>query len=38
MEKHDLGDELFCLVNIQLEENGMKLSSGTIVDATIIIA
>ena len=38
MEKHNLGDELFRLVNVYLEENGMKVSRGTIVDATIINA
>jgi len=38
MEKYNLGDELFRIVNIYLEENGMKVSRGTIVDATIINA
>ena len=38
MERHDLGDELFRLVNVYLEENGMRVSRGTIVDATIINA
>jgi IS5 family transposase len=38
MERHNLGDELFRLVNVYLEENGMKLSRGTIVDASIITA
>ena len=38
MERHNLGDELFRLVNVYLEENGMKLSRGTIVDASIISA
>ena len=38
MEKYNLGDELFQIVNIYLEENGMKVSRGTIVDATIINA
>lgn len=38
MEKNNLGDELFRLVNVYLEENGMKLNRGTIVDATIINA
>jgi len=38
MEKNNLGDELFRLVNVYLVENGMKLNSGTIVDATIINA
>ena len=38
MERHNLGDELFRLVNVYLEENGMRVSCGTIVDATIINA
>jgi transposase, IS5 family len=38
MEKNNLGDELFRLVNVYLAENGMKLNRGTIVDATIINA
>ena len=38
MEKYNLGDELFQIVNIYLEENGMKVSRATIVDATIINA
>jgi IS5 family transposase len=38
MEKYNLGDELFRIVNVYLEENGMKVSRGTIVDATIINA
>lgn len=38
MEKHNLGGELFRLVNVYLEENGLKLNRGTIVDATIIEA
>ncbi len=38
MEQHHLGDELFRLVNVYLEENGLKLARGTIVDATIINA
>lgn len=38
MEKHNLGDELFRLVNVYLAENGLKVSRGTIVDATIINA
>ena len=36
MEKHNLGDQLFHLVNEYLQEGGLKLSRGTIVDATII--
>ena len=38
MEKHNLGDQLFHLVNEYLKDNGMKLSQGTIVDASIIHA
>ena len=38
LEKYNLGDEMFQIVNIYLEENGMKVSRGTIVDATIINA
>lgn len=38
MERHNLGDELFRLVNVYLAENGMKINRGTIVDATIVNA
>ena len=38
MEKHNLGDHLFHLVNQYLDENGLKVSRGTIVDASIINA
>lgn len=38
MEKHNLGDQLFHLVNQYLQENGLKVSRGTIVDASIISA
>jgi len=38
MERHNLGDEMFRLVNVYLAENGLKVSRGTIVDATIINA
>ena len=38
MEQNNLGDELFRLVNVYLAENGLKVSRGTIVDATIINA
>lgn len=38
MERHNLGDELFRLINVYLEENGLKVSRGTIVDASIISA
>ena len=34
MERYNLGGELFRLVNVYLEENGMKVARGTIVDAT----
>ena len=38
LEEHNLGDGLFHCVNEYLEENGMKVARGTIVDATIINA
>jgi transposase, IS5 family len=38
LEKHNLGDQLFALINTYLQENGLKVSTGTIVDATIIDA
>jgi IS5 family transposase len=38
MEQHNLGDQLFHLVNQFLQENGLKVSRGTIVDASIIHA
>jgi len=38
MERNNLGDELFRLVNGYLAENGLKVNRGTIVDATIINA
>jgi transposase, IS5 family len=38
MEKHNPGDQLFHLVNEYLQESALKLSRGTIVDATIIHA
>lgn len=38
MERHNLGDELFRLVNVYLEDNGLSVNRGTIVDATIIHA
>ena len=38
MEEHNLGDQLFHLVNDYLQENGLQVSRGTIVDATIITA
>ena len=38
MERHNLGDRLFGLVNEYLRENGLKVNWGTIVDASIIDA
>jgi len=38
LEAHNLGDQLFVLINTYLQENGLKVSTGTIVDATIIDA
>lgn len=38
LEAHNLSEQLFALVGQYLEENGMKFSQGTIVDATIIDA
>ena len=38
LERHDLGRALFEAVHRHLEANGMKVSTGTIVDATIISA
>jgi len=38
LEAHNLGDQLFTLINEYLQENGLKVSTGTIVDATIIDA
>ncbi len=36
MEKHNLGDQLFHLVNTYLQENGLHVARGTIVDAIIM--
>ncbi len=36
MEKHHLGDQWFHLVNQYIQESGMRVSHGTIVDASII--
>jgi len=36
LETHDLGERIFQEVKTHLEENGLKLSEGTIMDATII--
>lgn len=38
LEAHDLGERIFQEVLDHLEENGLKVSTGTIVDATIIHA
>jgi len=38
LERHNLGDRLFVLIAEYLQENGLKVSTGTIVDATIISA
>ena len=38
LERHDLGSALFQRVHEHLEQHGLKLSAGTIVDATIIHA
>ncbi len=38
LERHNLGDQLFALIAEYLQENGLKVSTGTIVDATIISA
>ncbi len=38
LDAHNLGDQLFALIAEYLEENGLKVSTGTIVDASIIDA
>ena len=38
MERHNLGNQFFHVVNEYLQENGMRVSRGTIVDASIINA
>jgi IS5 family transposase len=38
LERHNLGEQLFKLINEYLAENGLKVNTGTIVDATIIDA
>lgn len=38
LEAHNLGDQLFASIARYLEDNGLKVSTGTIVDATIIDA
>jgi IS5 family transposase len=38
LEEHDLGGEMLETVNLHLQEKGVRISTGTIVDATIIHA
>jgi IS5 family transposase len=38
LERHDLGRALFEQVHVQLEARGVRISKGTVVDATIIAA
>lgn len=38
LEAHNLGKQLFVLIQDYLQENGLKVSRGAIVDATIISA
>ncbi len=38
LEAHNLGDQLFTVINKYLQDNGLKMNTGTIVDATIIDA
>ena len=38
LERHELGSEIFARVNQHLEQRGLKVGTGTIVDATIISA
>jgi len=38
LETHNLGDQLFTLIAQYLQDNGLKISTGTIVDASIIDA
>ena len=38
LEAPNLGDQLFALINEYLQDNGLKVNTGTIVDATIIDA
>jgi IS5 family transposase len=38
LEQHDLGGEILMTVNRYLETKGIRISTGTIVDATIIAA
>ena len=38
LEKHKLGEKIFASVNAHLKKSGIKIATGTIVDATIINA
>ena len=38
LERHELGSALFAEVNAQLQARGLKMGTGTIVDATLITA
>jgi IS5 family transposase len=38
LEQHGLGEQIFALVNAYLAEHGLKVGTGTIVDATILHA
>ena len=38
LERHDLGQRIFAQVNGYLEQHGLKIGTGTIVDATILHA
>ena len=38
LEAHNLGDQLFALIAEYLEDNGLTVNTGTIVDASIIDA
>jgi len=38
LEKHKLGQQIFAAMNAHLRKSGVKISTGTIVDATIISA
>jgi len=38
LEKHNLGEKMLEAVNVHLEKKGIRISSGTIVDATILQA
>jgi len=38
LERHGLGERIFALVNGYLEKHGLKIGTGTIVDATILNA